>query len=228
MVRHRTADLARIRQVLGTPAADFGVMVCPGQNGENGPISSKTDKNGLGRIILCCAALAKKNRPRCISPRLWVTRCRSWICARNAPKPRASVIRPPSTWRMPMFCSASARRRKSNSPPARKQNVRAAASPRRISKSRAGSGCPECYKTFAEGLEGLLKTMHKGTRHAGKVPAALRESREQSDRLKLLQKKLAKAIDEENFEQAASLRDEIKQIIPARTGPECDVSHGHP
>ena len=31
-------------------------------------------------------------------------------------------------------------------------------------------GCPECYKTFAEGLEGLLKTMHKGTRHVGKVP----------------------------------------------------------
>ena len=79
-------------------------------------------------------------------------------------------------------------------------------------------GCPECYKTFAEGLEGLLKTMHKGTRHAGKVPEALRESREQADRLKSLQKKLAKAIEEENFEQAAQLRDEIKQIAPRGTG----------
>ena len=79
-------------------------------------------------------------------------------------------------------------------------------------------GCPECYKTFAEGLEGLLKTMHKGTRHAGKVPEALRANREQSDRLKLLQKKLAKAIEEENFEQAAHLRDEIKQITPRGTG----------
>src|SRR4029079_7929153 len=29
-------------------------------------------------------------------------------------------------------------------------------------------GCPECYITFAEGLQGLLKSMHKGTRHAGK------------------------------------------------------------
>jgi protein arginine kinase activator len=83
-------------------------------------------------------------------------------------------------------------------------------------------GCPECYKTFAEGLEGLLKTMHKGTRHAGKVPAALRESREQSDRLKTLQKKLARAIDDENFEQAASLRDEIKQITPR--GPGLNVT----
>src|SRR5512143_1039478 len=45
-------------------------------------------------------------------------------------------------------------------------------------------GCSECYATFAEGLESLLKTMHKGTRHVGKVPAALRQTREQADRLK--------------------------------------------
>jgi protein arginine kinase activator len=73
-------------------------------------------------------------------------------------------------------------------------------------------GCPECYKTFAEGLEGLLKTMHKGTKHVGKAPAALRHTREAADRLKVLQKKLAKAIQDENFEQAAILRDELKQL----------------
>jgi protein arginine kinase activator len=73
-------------------------------------------------------------------------------------------------------------------------------------------GCPECYTTFAEGLEGLLKSMHKGTRHAGKVPLALQQTRDLSDRLKLLQKKLAEAVAQENFEQAASLRDEIRQM----------------
>jgi protein arginine kinase activator len=73
-------------------------------------------------------------------------------------------------------------------------------------------GCPECYQTFAEGLGGLLKTMHKGTRHAGKTPEALRSSRDLSDRMKTLQNKLAKAIKDENFEQAAALRDEIKAI----------------
>ncbi len=72
-------------------------------------------------------------------------------------------------------------------------------------------GCPECYTTFEEGLSGLLKTMHKSTRHIGKVPEALRQSRELSDRLKSLQKKLDQAVEEENFEQAAVLRDEIKQ-----------------
>jgi protein arginine kinase activator len=73
-------------------------------------------------------------------------------------------------------------------------------------------GCPECYKTFAEGLEGLLKTMHKGTRHVGKMPAALRQTREAADRLESLRTKLAQAIEEENFEQAAILRDELKQL----------------
>jgi protein arginine kinase activator len=72
-------------------------------------------------------------------------------------------------------------------------------------------GCPECYRTFVEGLEGLLKTMHKGTRHTGKVPEALRKNRESAERLKSLQKQLAKAIEAEDFEQAAKLRDEIKK-----------------
>src|SRR5881394_2364104 len=72
-------------------------------------------------------------------------------------------------------------------------------------------GCPECYQTFSEPLEGLLKTMHKGTRHVGKIPESLRESRDLSDRLKLLQKRLAKADQDEDFEEAAILRDEIKQ-----------------
>ncbi len=80
-------------------------------------------------------------------------------------------------------------------------------------------GCPECYVTFAEGLRGLLKTMHKGTRHTGKAPEALRSTRENADKLKTLQTKLAKAIKDENYEQAALVRDEIKQLAgrPAPT-----------
>ena len=78
-------------------------------------------------------------------------------------------------------------------------------------------GCPDCYKTFAEGLAGLLKTMHKGTRHIGKAPEALRASRENSDRLKSLQKKLAKAIEGEDYETAAGLRDEIKSLSATPT-----------
>ena len=73
-------------------------------------------------------------------------------------------------------------------------------------------GCAACYQTFAEGLEGLLKSMHKGTRHSGKVPESLRQKRDYSEQLSQLQKKLGKAIETENFEAAAQLRDEIKQV----------------
>jgi len=73
-------------------------------------------------------------------------------------------------------------------------------------------GCAECYQTFAEGLETLLKTMHKGTRHLGKVPQGLRLSHQLEDQLGRLQQKLEKAVQEENFEQAAQVRDEIKRL----------------
>ena len=73
-------------------------------------------------------------------------------------------------------------------------------------------GCPECYKTFAEGLSGQLKMLHKGTRHVGKAPEALRQTRDRADRLKTLQKKLNKAIETEDFELAAQLRDQIKAM----------------
>jgi protein arginine kinase activator len=59
-------------------------------------------------------------------------------------------------------------------------------------------------------LENLLKTMHKGTRHVGKAPHGLRQSRDLADRLKQLQRKLDRAVADEDFEQAASLRDEIR------------------
>jgi protein arginine kinase activator len=78
-------------------------------------------------------------------------------------------------------------------------------------------GCAECYQTFSDALDGLLKTMHKGTRHVGKAPEALKQTRDLSERLKTLQKRLAKAIEAEDFEQAAVLRDEIKQTT-ARLG----------
>jgi protein arginine kinase activator len=71
-------------------------------------------------------------------------------------------------------------------------------------------GCAECYVTFAEGLEGLLKSMHKGIKHAGKVPQVLQQSRDLSEKLKSLQKKLDKAVSDEDFELAALVRDEIK------------------
>ena len=79
-------------------------------------------------------------------------------------------------------------------------------------------GCAQCYVTFSEGLEGLLKSMHKGTKHVGKVPQAFQQSRDLAEKLKALQKKLDKAVADEDFEQAAVMRDEIKTTKEKLTG----------
>ena len=73
-------------------------------------------------------------------------------------------------------------------------------------------GCPACYETFAEGLEALLKSMHKGIRHVGKMPAGLQRTQDLQKRLDDLQSQLDKAIESESFEAAAVLRDDIKRL----------------
>jgi protein arginine kinase activator len=73
-------------------------------------------------------------------------------------------------------------------------------------------GCSACYQVFAEGLAGMLKNMHKGTAHTGKAPAAFRKVREHSEKMRSLQTQLNQAIAAEEYEQAANLRDQIRQI----------------
>jgi protein arginine kinase activator len=79
-------------------------------------------------------------------------------------------------------------------------------------------GCPSCYQTFSEGLEGLLKTMHKGTHHVGKVPKGQQRGKDVLEKVKLLQKRLEQAVTSENYEEAAHLRDEIKALREVVSG----------
>lgn len=78
-------------------------------------------------------------------------------------------------------------------------------------------GCPHCYATFEGQLRGLLRRIHGGTQHVGKVyltpdPSAT----DVHKRLETLRRKLQRAVDTEDFERAARLRDEIRTMEPAR------------
>jgi len=73
-------------------------------------------------------------------------------------------------------------------------------------------GCASCYTTFADGLSSLLKGMHKGTEHLGKVPARLAKTLERESALKTLQRDLRKAVADEDYESAASIRDQIRHL----------------
>ena len=80
-------------------------------------------------------------------------------------------------------------------------------------------GCSTCYMAFGEGLGSLLKAMHKGTEHVGKLPARAQRTLALTDRMKSLTENLRKAVEAENYETAASLRDEIKQLEAELTNP---------
>jgi protein arginine kinase activator len=58
----------------------------------------------------------------------------------------------------------------------------------------------------------LLKAMHKGTEHVGKLPQRAHREIERDDRMRALTEDLEKAVAEENYESAAALRDQIKQL----------------
>ena len=72
-------------------------------------------------------------------------------------------------------------------------------------------GCPQCYDEFKEILEPMLGNMHKDTVHRGKVPEKALARLSRRRRLDQLQSDLEAAIGEENYEEAARLRDLINQ-----------------
>jgi len=73
-------------------------------------------------------------------------------------------------------------------------------------------GCSECYSTFSDALASLIKAMHKGTKHTGKVPARMFRDIARSDRLNELKRTLEDAVSNEDYESAATIRDEIRQL----------------
>jgi protein arginine kinase activator len=74
-------------------------------------------------------------------------------------------------------------------------------------------GCAVCYTHYDEHLRSLLRRLHGGTKHVGKIvlPSDPAES-ERTARILSLRRSLQKAVDAEDFEFAASLRDQLRQM----------------
>jgi protein arginine kinase activator len=70
-------------------------------------------------------------------------------------------------------------------------------------------GCDACYEAFADELPPLLKAMHRSEQHVGKVPAEQSVRVRAVTELASLEQALKKAIDAEQFEEAARIRDQI-------------------
>ncbi|MBO5852815.1 MAG: UvrB/UvrC motif-containing protein [Clostridia bacterium] len=74
-------------------------------------------------------------------------------------------------------------------------------------------GCAECYKTFETELLPYLKRIHGSINHTGKTPGSTElVVTEFIDKVSHLKRKLANLVAEEKYEEAAKIRDEIKEL----------------
>ncbi len=79
-------------------------------------------------------------------------------------------------------------------------------------------GCADCYDTFFNELMPTIRSIHGNTEHKGKRPGEIEytvneeQPKENADKLASLRAELKQAIEDENFERAAQLRDEIKEL----------------
>jgi len=72
-------------------------------------------------------------------------------------------------------------------------------------------GCTECYTTFGEMMQTLTKRIHGNAKHHGKIPRQMAAKLQPARNLVAMKQELQKCIREENYEQAAILRDKIKE-----------------
>jgi protein arginine kinase activator len=77
-------------------------------------------------------------------------------------------------------------------------------------------GCGDCYATFSEEVAQMVRGLHKGASHVGKVPAGLMEMQVLHQRLEELRARLDQAIASESYEEAAGIRDEIRNLSEAK------------
>lgn len=80
-------------------------------------------------------------------------------------------------------------------------------------KTKGWLGCPACYHSFESEIDSLLVQVHGSTIHKGKKYAGLTgNSAAATTEIKRLRHELANAIKNEEFEQAAMIRDAIHNL----------------
>jgi len=73
-------------------------------------------------------------------------------------------------------------------------------------------GCPHDYICFSEELEPLIMNIHGATEHVGKRPKKGVQGAGHQTRLIQLRREMKEAIEQENYEHASKLRDEIRRL----------------
>lgn len=73
-------------------------------------------------------------------------------------------------------------------------------------------GCSECYRQFSERLDPLFKRVHGNIVHTGKIPKRAGGRIQHKKEIERLKRELQQLIVREEFEQAAAIRDQIREL----------------
>ncbi len=73
-------------------------------------------------------------------------------------------------------------------------------------------GCGDCYEAFGAYTKSILNNIHSSDTHKGKVSAEAEEKISAKKKILSLKEELKNAVQKQEFEEAARLRDEIKML----------------
>jgi len=80
-------------------------------------------------------------------------------------------------------------------------------------RSQGLLGCPNDYDVFGEALEAIIERAQNGqTRHVGKSPERPIQVDPGQQERKRLQRELREAVESEDYERAAKLRDQLAEL----------------
>lgn len=89
-------------------------------------------------------------------------------------------------------------------------------------------GCPHDYVVFEDELLPLLENIHGETAHVGKVPKRSPQSSQLQFQLIKLRNELRASVEEERYEDAARIRDSIRQLEQDQSQAEATSAPGDP
>ncbi len=86
-------------------------------------------------------------------------------------------------------------------------------------RSQGRLGCPHDYEIFRARLIPLLESIHSDTQHVGKCPQNSPDVSQRQHQLIRLRSELKSAIENEEYERAARIRDSIQEL-ESDAGPD--------
>lgn len=78
-------------------------------------------------------------------------------------------------------------------------------------------GCSGCYSVYGDKLRPILKRLHGSVQHTGKMPGRVSKSLKFTREIDSLKEMLNKAVQKEEYEKAAEIRDKIRDIEGSRS-----------